>query len=137
MGKGLIGEFKEFIARGNVMDMAVGVVIGGAFGSIVTSLVDDVIGPLLGMITGGIDFSHLAISVGDAHIMIGAFIQAVINFLIISLVIFAVIKAFNKAKDLTAKPVEEAPPVTKICPFCKSEVDIAATRCPHCTSEIE
>ena len=137
MANGFINEFKEFISRGNVMDMAVGVVIGGAFSAIVTSLVDDVIGPLIGVLTGGIDFSNLAITVGSANIMIGAFIQAVINFLIISFVIFSVIKAFNKAKSLTAKPVEEAAPVTKICPYCKSEVDIAATRCPHCTSEIE
>ncbi|MBP3876828.1 MAG: large conductance mechanosensitive channel protein MscL, partial [Lachnospiraceae bacterium] len=84
MANGFIDEFKEFISRGNVMDMAVGVVIGGAFSAIVTSLVDDVIGPLIGVLTGGIDFSNLAITVGSANIMIGAFIQAVINFLIIS-----------------------------------------------------
>ena len=132
----LVSEFKEFISRGNVMDMAVGVVIGGAFGSIVTSLVDDVIGPVIGMLCGGIDFSHLAITVGSANLMIGNFIQAIINFLIVAASIFAVIKTFNAAKNRFA-PKEEAAPVTKICPFCQSEIDIKATRCPHCTSELK
>ena len=81
---GFVKEFKEFIMRGNVMDMAVGVIVGGAFGSIVTSLVDDVIGPVIGMICGGIDFSHLSITVGSAQLMIGNFIQNIINFLIIA-----------------------------------------------------
>ena len=133
---GFVSEFKEFISRGNVLDMAVGVVIGGAFGSIVTSLVDDVIGPIIGMITGGIDFSKLAITVGSANLMIGSFIQAVINFLIVALCIFSVIKAFNAAKN-KVKPAEEAAPETKICPFCQSEIPLAATRCPHCTSELK
>lgn len=132
---GFVSEFKEFITRGNVMDMAVGVIIGGAFGSIVTSLVEDVIGPLIGMVTGGIDFSKLAITVGSAQLMIGSFIQAIINFLIVALCIFAAIKAFNSAKN-KMHPEEAAAPVTKICPFCMSEVDIKATRCPHCTSEL-
>ncbi len=131
-----VSEFKEFISKGNVMDMAVGVVIGGAFGSIVTSLVDDVIGPIIGMICGGIDFSHLAITVGSAQLMIGNFIQAVINFLIVALCIFSVIKAFNHARD-KFKPKEEAAATTKICPFCQSEIAINATRCPHCTSELK
>ena len=131
-----VSEFKEFISKGNVMDMAVGVVIGGAFGTIVTSLVDDVIGPVIGMITGGIDFGSLSIKVGEASLMIGSFIQAVINFLIIALVLFMVIKAFNAARS-KVNPAEEAAPVTKICPFCQSEIPLAATRCPHCTSEIE
>ncbi|MDO4619061.1 MAG: large conductance mechanosensitive channel protein MscL [Lachnospiraceae bacterium] len=134
---GFVSEFKEFISRGNVMDMAVGVVVGGAFGSIVTSLVDDIIGPIIGAITGGIDFSKLAITIGSANIMVGSFIQAIINFLIIALCIFSVIKAFNKAKDLKNGPQEEAAPTTKICPFCQSEISIAATRCPHCTSELK
>ena len=133
---GFVSEFKEFIARGNVMDMAVGVVIGGAFSAIVTSLVDDVIGPLIGMICGGIDFSSLSITVGSASIMIGNFIQAIINFLIVALVIFSVIKAFNKANDKFKKPEEEAAPTTKICPFCKSEINIEATKCAFCGSGI-
>ena len=107
--KSLIQEFKDFIMKGNVMDLAVGVVIGGAFSAIVTSLVNDVIGPVIGMICGGLDFSALALQVGDAPLMIGSFIQATINFLIVSLVIFSVVKAFNKARDLAAKKKEEEP----------------------------
>ena len=133
----LISEFKEFISRGNVMDMAVGVVVGGAFSAIVTSLVDDVIGPLIGMICGGIDFSGLSITVGSANLMIGNFIQAVINFLIVAACIFSVIKAFNAASSRLKKPVEEAAPTTKICPFCKSEINIEATKCAFCGSGIE
>jgi large conductance mechanosensitive channel len=119
------------------MDLAVGVIIGGAFSAIVTSLVDDVIGPIIGMICGGIDFSHLAITVGSAELMVGNFIQAIINFLIIALVLFSIIKAFNKANAMVKKPEEEAAPTTKICPFCKSEIALDATRCPHCTSELK
>ena len=132
-----VSEFKEFISRGNVMDMAVGVVVGGAFGAIVTSLVDDIIGPIIGMILGGIDFSGLAITVGSANIMIGNFIQAIINFLIIALCIFSVVKAFNAANAKLKKPEEEAAPVTKICPFCKSEINIEATKCAFCASELK
>ena len=107
--KSLVQEFKEFIMKGNVMDLAVGVIIGGAFGAIVNSLVADVIGPIIGMICGGIDFSALAITVGSAQLMIGNFIQAIINFLIISFVIFLIVKAFNKARDMAVKPEEPAP----------------------------
>ena len=136
---GVVQEFKEFISRGNVMDMAVGVVVGGAFSAIVTSLVNDVIGPVIGMICGGIDFSHVAITVGSAQIMIGNFIQAIINFLIIALCIFSVIKAFNAANAKFKKPAEEAPaaPTTKVCPFCKSEINIEATKCAFCASELK
>ena len=134
---GFVKEFKEFIMRGNVMDMAVGVIIGGAFSAIVTSLVDDVIGPIIGMICGGIDFSKLAITVGSAELMVGNFIQAIINFLIVALVLFSIIKSFNKASALVKKPEAEAAPTTKVCPFCKSEIAIDATRCPHCTSEVK
>ena len=134
---GFVKEFKEFIMRGNVMDLAVGVIIGGAFSAIVTSLVDDVIGPIIGMICGGIDFSHLAITVGSAQLMIGNFIQAIINFLIVALVIFSIVKAFNKANSRVKKPEEEAAPTTKICPFCKTEIALDATRCPNCTSELK
>jgi len=134
---GMVKEFKEFIMRGNVMDMAVGVIVGGAFGAIVTSLVDDVIGPVIGMICGGIDFSHLAITVGSAKLMIGNFIQAIINFLIIAACLFAVIKAVNKASGALKKPEEPAAPTTKICPFCKSEINIEATKCAYCASEVK
>ena len=133
----MVQEFKEFIMRGNVMDMAVGVVVGGAFSAIVTSLVDDVIGPIIGMICGGIDFTGIAITVGSAQIMIGNFIQAIINFLIVAFCIFTVVKAFNTAKTKLSKPVEEAAPVTKICPFCKSEINKEATKCAFCGSEVE
>ncbi len=107
----MVKEFKEFIARGNVMDLAVGVIIGGAFSAIVTSLVNNIFTPLLGLILGGLDFSNLAITVGDAKIMYGAFIQSVIDFLIVALVIFALIKAINKVTNLRKKEEakEEAP----------------------------
>ena len=134
---GMVKEFKEFIMRGNVMDMAVGVIVGGAFGAIVTSLVDDVIGPVIGMICGGIDFSHLAITVGSAQLMIGNFIQAVINFLIVAACLFAVIKAVNTASKKLKKPEEPAAPTTKICPFCKSEINVEATKCAFCASEVK
>ena len=135
--KSFMKEFKEFISRGNVMDMAVGIIIGGAFTSIVSSLVEDIINPLLGCFVS-MDFSAWKIPlVGDASLGIGNFINAVVDFLIIALVLFAVIKAFNKAKDLTTKKEAEAAPTTKVCPFCKSEIPVDATRCPHCTSELK
>ncbi|MDD6491228.1 MAG: large conductance mechanosensitive channel protein MscL [Firmicutes bacterium] len=137
--KGLIKEFKEFISRGNVMDMAVGVIIGGAFTAIVNSLVNDVMMPLLSLITGGFDFTSMCIVLGEgegaATLNYGAFIAAVINFLLIALVIFLLIKIINK---IAKRKKEEtlAPVTTKVCPFCKEEVAIDATRCPHCTSEL-
>lgn len=135
--KAFMKEFKEFISKGNVMDLAVGVIIGGAFQAIVNSLVNDIIMPLLGVITGGLDFSHLSITVGEAQILYGSFISAIINFLLMALVLFMVIKALNKAKSLTAKPEEPKAPTTKKCPYCQSEIPIAAVRCPHCTSELK
>ena len=130
-------EFKKFISKGNVMDLAVGVIIGGAFQAIVNSLVNDIIMPLLGIITGGLDFSSLSITVGDAQIMYGSFISAIINFLLMALVLFMVIKAMNKAKELTEKPKEPEAPTTKKCPYCQSDIPIDAVRCPHCTSELK
>ena len=134
--KSFMKEFKEFISRGNVMDMAVGIIIGGAFTAIVTSLVEDVITPIIGMI-GGFDFSSFVVTVNNSNIAIGNFINAVINFLLIAFVLFSIIKAMNKAAAVVKKPEEEAAPTTKICPFCKSEISIEATRCPHCTSQLE
>ena len=137
--KNFMEEFKKFISRGNVMDMAVGVIIGGAFTSIVNSLVNDVMMPVLSLITGGLDFSKLCIVLGTgegaATLNYGAFIAAIINFLLIALVIFMMIKTINKF----SKKNEEAPaPVTtKDCPYCKEKVALEATRCPHCTSELE
>ena len=132
-------EFKKFISRGNVMDMAVGVIIGGAFTAIVNSLVNDIFMPLLSLITGGFDIAAVSFGVGDnaATLNYGAFLSAVINFLLIALVIFCIIKAMNTAKDkMLSKPEESKAPTTKKCPYCMSEIDIQATRCPHCTSEL-
>lgn len=136
--KKFITEFKEFISRGNVMDMAVGIIIGGAFTSIVTSLVDDIINPILG-IFGGMNFDQLHVKLfGEATLYYGKFITAVINFLIMALIIFIMIKAMNTASDkLVRKEEEEEVVTTKVCPFCKSEIAIDATRCPHCTSMLE
>ncbi len=127
MGK-LINEFKDFAMKGNVVDMAIGVVIGGAFGAIVSSVVEDLITPIIGAIFGQPDFS--AIKVGP--IALGNFINAVVNFLIIAICLFAVVKGINKLK----KPAPAAKPA-RTCPFCKSEIADDATRCPHCTSELK
>ena len=108
---GLIKEFREFISRGNVLDMAVGIIVGGAFTSIVTALVDNIITPIIGMISGGVDFSSLSVTVGSANLQYGAFIQAVINFLLVAFVLFMVLKAVNtaaaKAQALVKKEEEE------------------------------
>lgn len=136
--KGFFAEFKKFIMRGNVIDLAVGVIIGGAFQAIVSSLVEDIVTPLLGIILGKVDFSNLAVTIGDASIGYGKFITAVINFFIMALVIFAIVKTINDVSDrLHKKPEEKLAPTTKVCPYCKSEIDIEATKCPHCTSDIE
>ncbi len=134
--KAFMKEFKEFISKGNVMDMAVGIIIGGAFTAIVTSLVNDVIMPIISLLTGGFDFSELCIVLGEgegaATLNYGAFIAAVINFLIIAIVIFCLIKSINKFK----KKQEEAP-TTKDCPYCFEKINIKATKCPHCGSEVK
>lgn len=141
-GKGFIEEFKKFIMRGNVMDMAVGVIVGGAFTSIVTSLNQDILTPVLG-IFGGTDFSNLKVTLGSGEnapvLCYGNFITAVINFLITAFVIFVLVKAINKIGDKLIKKEEEAPaePTTKMCPYCRSEIVKEATRCPHCTSNLE
>jgi large conductance mechanosensitive channel len=106
--KSFMKEFKEFISRGNVMDMAVGIIIGGAFNAIITALVDSIITPLIGVICGGIDFAKWGVQVGEANIMFGALIDAIIKFLLVALVLFSIIKAINKAKDVAGKD-EEAP----------------------------
>ncbi|MBQ7064612.1 MAG: large conductance mechanosensitive channel protein MscL [Firmicutes bacterium] len=146
-------EFKTFITRGNMMDLAVGVIVGGAFNAIVTSLVNDVIMPVISLATGKIDFANLFVALdggkyatlakakeaGAAVLAYGNFITAIINFIILALVVFFLVKGLNKLRESNAKK-EEAPapaaPTTKICPFCKSEIAIEATRCPHCTSEL-
>ena len=139
--KGFISEFKKFIMRGNVMDMAVGVIVGGAFTAIVTSLNQDILTPILG-IFGGTDFSNLVLKMGSGEnapvLMYGNFITAVINFLITAFVIFCLVKAINVVNERFSKKEEKpAAPTTKKCPYCKSDIAIDATRCPHCTSMIE
>ncbi len=129
-------EFKEFAFKGNVIDMAVGVMIGGAFGNIVTSVVNDLLMPLVSVLTGGVDFSGLGIKLSDgedaAVFAYGNFIQTVINFIIIAVCIFAFVKFVNKLK----KPAEAPKPARK-CPYCFGEIADEATRCPHCTSDLE
>ena len=140
--KKFLNEFKAFISRGNVMDMAVGVIIGASFKAIVDSLVADVINPILG-IFGGKDFSQYVLQLpGEATLNYGNFISSIINFLIMAFIIFCIIKILNGMNELAAKLAkkkeEEVPaaPTTKVCPFCKTEIAIDATRCPHCTSEL-
>ena len=133
--KSFMKEFKEFISRGNVMDMAVGIIIGGAFTAIVTALVDNIIMPLISGICGGMAFEDWAVKIGGSTIGIGAFIAAIVNFLLIALVLFSIIKAMNKFKKEQEEPEES--PTTKECPFCKSEIPLEATRCPHCTSQLD
>lgn len=134
--KNFVKEFREFISKGNVMDMAVGVIIGGAFGKIVSSLVENILMPLIGIILGGVNFSDLSVIVGSAEVKYGVFLQSVFDFLIIALVIFIMIKQISKATNKFKKKEVEAAPTEKVCPFCKSTIAIDATRCPHCTSEL-
>lgn len=152
--KGFINEFKTFIMRGNVIDLAVGVIIGGAFQAIVNSLVNDVVSPVISLATKGINFAdkfvvltadevtfatvEAAKEAGYATLNYGSFITAVINFIIMATVIFLLVKGINKVSSIGKKKEEEAPaaPTTKICPFCKSEISIEAVKCPNCTSDI-
>ncbi len=145
--KGFFEEFKTFIARGNVIDLAVGIIIGAAFNDIVKSLVNDIIMPPIGKLMNNVDFTNLFINLGDgdypslkaaqeagaATINYGLFINTVINFLIVAIVVFILIKQINRLK---AQP-KPADPTTKTCPFCHTEIPIAAVRCPHCTSHLE
>ena len=146
----MVKEFKEFIMRGNVLDLAIGIVIGAAFASVVNSFVNDIIMPPIGMLIGGVNFADLFISLdgesyeslaaaqeaGAATINYGLFITTVISFLIVSLVIFFIVRAFNR---LRREEKEEAPaePTTRECPYCFSEIAIKASRCPECTSQLE
>ena len=142
----MLKEFKEFIARGNVVDLAVGVIIGAAFGKIVTSLVNDIIMPPIGMILGRVDFANLFLALRDSPatldeakagnipvIKYGLFINTLIEFLIVAFVIFLVVKAVNRLK----RRPEELPPTLKECDFCFSNISVKATRCPECTSELK
>ena len=150
---GFVKEFKEFISRGSVIDLAVGVIIGGAFQKIVNSLVNDIIMPVISLVTGGIDFNNwfLPLGKGDfataadakaagvATLNYGTFIGTALDFLIMAFIIFLFIKGINALREKTSKPHEEekSAPTTQICPYCKSEIDIDATRCPNCTSVLE
>ena len=140
MLKSFFSEFKKFAMRGNVIDMAVGIIIGGAFGTIVDSLVNDVIMPPIGLLLGSVDFSDLKIMLSDnVAIKYGAFINSLISFLIVAFAVFILIKSINKVQatlDKKDAAAEAAAPTTKLCPYCKSTIDITATRCPHYTSEL-
>ena len=145
----MMEEFKKFALKGNMIDLAVGVIIGGAFNSIVSSLVNDIIMPVLSLFTGKLDFANWFIALdgntymtlaeaqeaGAATLNYGNFISGIINFVIMAFVVFMLVKGINKMKN------EEAPapaaPTTKKCPFCKSEIALDATKCPHCTSNLE
>ena len=161
--KKFLKEFKEFALRGNVIDLAVGVIIGGAFQTIVKSLVDDLIMPFVGLVTGGVNFTDqfvilkmpevlpegvtaadlitltAAKDAGATVFAYGSFVTAVLNFIIMAVVIFLFIKLINNLHKIGKKPIEEQldAPTTKVCPFCKSEIAIEATRCAHCTSELK
>ena len=147
---GFFGEFKKFITRGNVIDLAVGVIVGGAFQKIVNSLVDDIIMPVISLATKGLDFANWFIALdgkdystleaakeaGAATLNFGNFISAILNFLIMAFIIFLLVKGINSVVEKTKKPEAPEAPKTKKCPYCKTEIDIEASRCPHCTSEI-
>lgn len=148
-GYSMLKEFKEFALKGSLLDLAIGFIIGGAFGAIVTSLVEDVIMPPIGLILGGVDFNNLFIDLsrggyetlaaaqeaGAPTLNYGAFTQTVLDFVIIALVMFAIVKAVNAARR--EKEEAEPEPDTRACTFCLSEVPLAASRCSHCTAELE
>ena len=147
----MLKEFKKFALKGNMIDLAVGVIIGGAFNGLVNSLVKDIITPALSLLTGKIDFTNLFIALdgnkyatlaeaqelGVATINYGNFISGLINFFIMAFVVFLLVKGINKLRTINEKPAEPVAPTTKKCPYCLSEIAIAATRCPHCTSELK
>lgn len=126
-------EFKEFIARGNVLDMAIGIIMGSAFTAIVTSMVDDILMPIISGLTAGIDYEDLVVNVAGASLKIGNFINAIISFLIIAFVMFLIVKALNTLHK--EKEVEEE--TEKVCPYCKTSIAIDASRCPNCTSKLD
>ena len=143
-------EFREFISRGNVLNLAVAVIIGGAFQAIINSLVNDIIMPIISIATGGVDFTNWFVSLdgsnyatlaeaqeaGAATLNYGVFINAIINFILMAIVIFIIVKVFTAAAEKAKKEEEAAAPTTKSCPYCLSEINIEATRCPNCTSQL-
>ena len=149
----MLKEFKEFATKGNIFDMAIGVIIGGAFQKIVTSLVNDIIMPCVSIFTGKVDFSDLVFTIGNSSIKYGSFITTIVDFLIIAFSIFIAIRCFTRLNNRTKENMEkiakksnlaqkiekdeiEEEPTTKICPYCFSEINIKALRCPHCTSTL-
>ncbi len=150
----MLKEFKDFVMRGNVLDMAVGIIMGAAFGTIITSLVKDVIMPPIGLLLGGVDFANLYIllkagtkaappypTLADAQaasavtINYGVFFNAIISFLIVAAAVFLLVRSVNRL--MAPKPAPAAAPTTKECPYCQSTISLKATRCPHCTSQLE
>ena len=130
----MLKEFKDFITRGNVIDMAIGIIMGSAFTAIVNSMVEDLLMPILAGITSGVNYEDLVINIAGSQIKIGSFINAVITFLIIAFVLFLIVKSMNKLHKKKEEPIVET---EKSCPYCKSKIDIEATRCPNCTSKLE
>lgn len=149
----LLKEFKEFAIQGNMIDMAVGIIIGAAFKDLVTSLVNNLVTPVISMFTGKIDFSSMFLSLNGSHydtltaaqeanaavLTYGQFITDVINFLIMAFIVFMIVREINALKKIGKKPAVEAPaePTEKECPYCRTKISIHATRCPHCTSQLE
>lgn len=140
----MLNEFRTFIMRGNVLDLAIGIIIGTAFGAIVSSLVNDVIMPPIGLIIGGIDFSQIKIVLRAASgdqpevaMNIGIFINAIITFVIIAFVVFMLVRSVNRMMAMGKKEEAPAAPTTKDCPYCLSSIPLKATRCPHCTAELK
>ena len=131
----MLKEFRDFVMRGNVLDLAIAVILGAAFGAIITSLVNDILMPLIGIVLGGVDFTTLTYQVGNAVVSYGKFIQAIINFLVIAFVLFLIIRSINRFKKKEAAPAPAAP-TTKECPQCFTAIPLKATRCPNCTSQI-
>lgn len=146
----MMKEFKTFAIKGNMIDLAVGMIIGTSFNKIVSSLVNDMIMPVLGIFTGKIDFSKLFIALdgrkyeslavaeeaGVACFKYGAFLAGLMDFLIMAFIVFLFVRGINKLREAAKEPEAPKAPTTKVCPFCKSEIKIDATRCPHCTSEL-
>lgn len=129
----MLSEFRKFAMQGNVMDLAIGVIIGGAFGKIIASLVGDILMPLIGLALGGVDFSGLTFTLGEAAVKYGLFLQAVVDFVIVAFVIFMLVRAMNRMK----KPEPAAAPTTRECPYCRTAIPLKATRCPNCTSDLK
>lgn len=130
----MLKEFKEFITRGNVLDMAIGIIMGSAFTAIVNSVVEDLLMPIISGLTAGVNYEDLVVSIGGAQLKLGSFINAVITFLIIAFVLFLMVKSINLFHKKKEEPKEET---EKDCPYCKSKIDVNATRCPNCTSKLE